>query len=93
MSSLAGKSVLVTGATGSFGKEFLRQLLDKNEIEQITVFSRDELKQFEMRTEFDSPEVDNEVLVPKKDSFIRLGDFAMVKITDATEYDLMGELI
>lgn len=45
------------------------------------------------RTEFDSPEVDNEVLVPKKDSFIRLGDFAMVKITDATEYDLMGELI
>ena len=57
MSSLAGKSVLVTGATGSFGKEFLRQLLDKNEIEQITVFSRDELKQFEMRTEFDSPKI------------------------------------
>ncbi len=57
MSSLAGKSVLVTGATGSFGKEFLRQLLDKNEIEQITVFSRDELKQFEMRTEFNSPKI------------------------------------
>ena len=52
-----GKSVLVTGATGSFGKEFLRQLLDKNEVEQITVFSRDELKQFEMRTEFSSPKV------------------------------------
>lgn len=49
--------MLVTGATGSFGKEFLRQLLDKNEIEQITVFSRDELKQFEMRTEFDSPKI------------------------------------
>ena len=57
MSSLAGKSVLVTGATGSFGKEFLRQLLDKNEIEEITVFSRDELKQFEMRTEFNSPKI------------------------------------
>jgi UDP-N-acetylglucosamine 4,6-dehydratase len=57
LSSLAGKSVLVTGATGSFGKEFLRQLLDKNEIEQITVFSRDELKQFEMRTEFNSPKI------------------------------------
>lgn len=52
-----GKSVLVTGATGSFGKEFLRQLLDKNEVQQITVFSRDELKQFEMRTEFSSPKV------------------------------------
>lgn len=52
-----GKSVLVTGATGSFGKEFLRQLLDKNEVQQIAVFSRDELKQFEMRTEFSSPKV------------------------------------
>ena len=57
MSALRGKSVLVTGATGSFGKEFLRQLLDKNEVQQITVFSRDELKQFEMRTEFSSPKV------------------------------------
>lgn len=57
MSSLKGKSVLVTGATGSFGKEFLRELLDTNEVEQITVFSRDELKQFEMRTEFSSPKI------------------------------------
>ena len=57
------------------------------------LFDRVEGDHFAGRTEFDSPEVDNEVLVPKKDSFIRLGDFAMVKITDATEYDLMGELI
>ncbi len=57
------------------------------------LFDRVEGDHFVGRTEFDSPEVDNEVLVPKKDSFIRLGDFAMVKITDATEYDLMGELI
>jgi len=57
MSSLKGKSVLVTGATGSFGKEFLRELLSTNEIEQITVFSRDELKQFEMRAEFSSPKI------------------------------------
>ena len=57
MSSLKGKSVLVTGATGSFGKEFLRELLDTKEIEQITVFSRDELKQFEMRAEFSSPKI------------------------------------
>lgn len=57
MSILRGKSVLVTGATGSFGKEFLRQLLIEDEIERVTVFSRDELKQFEMKTEFSSPKV------------------------------------
>ena len=57
MSILGGKSVLVTGATGSFGKEFLRQLLTQDEIERVTVFSRDELKQFEMKTEFSSPKV------------------------------------
>jgi UDP-N-acetylglucosamine 4,6-dehydratase len=57
VSILGGKSVLVTGATGSFGKEFLRQLLTQDEIERVTVFSRDELKQFEMKTEFSSPKV------------------------------------
>ena len=57
MSILRGKSVLVTGATGSFGKEFLRQLLTQDEIERVTVFSRDELKQFEMKTQFSSPKV------------------------------------
>jgi UDP-N-acetylglucosamine 4,6-dehydratase len=57
LSELKGKSVLVTGATGSFGKEFLRELLSKDEVESITVFSRDELKQFEMTTEFSSPKV------------------------------------
>jgi UDP-N-acetylglucosamine 4,6-dehydratase len=57
VSILRGKSVLVTGATGSFGREFLRQLLTQDEIERVTVFSRDELKQFEMKTEFSSPKV------------------------------------
>jgi len=57
LSELKGKSVLVTGATGSFGKEFLRELLSKDEVESITVFSRDELKQFEMTAEFSSPKV------------------------------------
>jgi UDP-N-acetylglucosamine 4,6-dehydratase len=57
VSILRGKSVLVTGATGSFGKEFLRQLLTQDEIERVTVFSRDELKQFEMKTQFSSPKV------------------------------------
>jgi UDP-N-acetylglucosamine 4,6-dehydratase len=58
VSSLNGKSVMVTGATGSFGQEFLRQLLEANEVEQIKVFSRDELKQFEMRAEFSSPKIE-----------------------------------
>lgn len=57
------------------------------------LFDRVEGEHFVGRTEFDSPEVDNEVLVLKKDTFVRIGDFANVKITDATEYDLIGELI
>ncbi len=46
------------------------------------------------RTEFDSPDVDNEVLVKlKHDDYVRLGDFADVRITDANDFDLFGELI
>ena len=45
------------------------------------------------RTEFDSPEVDNEVLVKKENTYIRLGDFTNVKITNADYYDLYGEVI
>lgn len=45
------------------------------------------------RTEFDSPEVDNEVLIPLNDSYARVGDFAQVKIADAQEFDLFGEFV
>lgn len=45
------------------------------------------------RTEFDSPEVDNEVLVPSKDTYLRIGDFANILINDALEYDLYGTVI
>ena len=44
------------------------------------------------RTQFDSPEVDNEVLLPAS-QFVRQGDFANVKITNAEEFDLYGELV
>ncbi len=44
------------------------------------------------RTEFDSPEVDNEVII-QTDKHLRLGDFVQVRITAATEFDLEGELI
>jgi len=46
---LNGKSVLVTGGTGSFGKQFVKTVLTNYpEVKRIVVFSRDELKQFEM---------------------------------------------
>jgi len=46
------------------------------------------------RTEFDSPEVDNEVLISaSNDNYLRIGDFYNVKITDAMEYDLFGEVL
>jgi ribosomal protein S12 methylthiotransferase len=56
------------------------------------LFDRKEGEYFVGRTEHDSPEVDNEVLVKGKKNYIRIGDFANIKITEATEYDLYGEL-
>lgn len=48
------KSILITGGTGSFGKEFIRTILKKfDKIERIVVYSRDELKQFEMLHQYD----------------------------------------
>lgn len=55
------------------------------------LFDRKEGGYFVGRTEFDSPEVDNEVLVDASKHFVRMGDFANIKITDATEFDLYGE--
>jgi ribosomal protein S12 methylthiotransferase len=45
------------------------------------------------RSEYDSPEVDNEVLVDASQNYLRVGDFCQVKITDANEFDLTGEPI
>src|SRR3982751_1063154 len=52
VSELSGSSILVTGATGSFGKAFLRYALDNLDPRRIVVFSRDELKQYEVRQMF-----------------------------------------
>lgn len=57
------------------------------------LFDRKEGEYFIGRTEYDSFEVDNEVLVNAKENFVRIGDFAMVEITDAEEYDLYGKVI
>ena len=46
------KSILITGGTGSFGKKFIKTLLNNYSTRRIIIFSRDELKQFEMQQEF-----------------------------------------
>jgi ribosomal protein S12 methylthiotransferase len=43
------------------------------------------------RSEYDSPEVDNEVIIQASADYLRIGDFADVKITGATEFDLTAE--
>jgi ribosomal protein S12 methylthiotransferase len=59
-----------------------------------TLFDRKEGDYFIGRTEFDSPDVDNEVLVKaNNDNYIRIGDFENIRITDASDFDLYGELI
>lgn len=57
------------------------------------LFDRKEGGYFIGRTEHDSPEVDNEVMVSAKDQYVRIGDFANVKINDAAEFDLFGEIV
>lgn len=54
------------------------------------LFDRVEGDHFVGRTEFDSPEVDNEVLVSKKEDYVRIGDFAEVTINEASDFDLYG---
>jgi ribosomal protein S12 methylthiotransferase len=45
------------------------------------------------RTESDSPEVDNEVIIESPDNYLRTGDFVQVKIKAASEFDLTGEVV
>lgn len=70
--------------------------LNQNKIGQTfnVLFDRKENDFFIGRTEFDSPDVDNEVLVKAtKDIYARIGDFAKVKINDASDFDLYGDLV
>jgi ribosomal protein S12 methylthiotransferase len=59
---------------------------------QKVLFDRLEGEHFVGRTQFDSPEVDNEVWIPIEQNYIRMGDFADVLITEASHYDLKGTL-
>jgi ribosomal protein S12 methylthiotransferase len=57
------------------------------------IFDRKEGNYFVGRTEFDSPDVDNTVLVPAENTYLSIGEFADIKITSAEEFDLYGELV
>ncbi|MBL4909654.1 MAG: UDP-N-acetylglucosamine 4,6-dehydratase (inverting) [Alteromonadaceae bacterium] len=50
-----GKNILITGGTGSFGKKYTKTLLAKYNPKKIIIYSRDELKQFEMQQDFNQP--------------------------------------
>jgi len=52
MSVLDGSSILVTGGTGSFGRAFVSELLSNHNPQRVAVFSRDELKQYEMKQRY-----------------------------------------
>jgi len=54
------------------------------------IIDRKEGKYFVGRTEFDSPDVDNEVLIDASKTYLKQGDFYSITITDATEFDLYG---
>lgn len=57
------------------------------------IIDRKEGAHFVGRTEFDSPDVDNEVLIDASKHYVKTGEFVMIKVTDATEFDLFAEPI
>ena len=67
---------------------------EKIGLEMRILIDRKESGHFIGRSEFDSPEVDNEVLIEAKgNTYLRIGDFANVRIIDSTEFDLFAEPI
>ena len=57
------------------------------------LFDKKEGGYFVGRTQFDSPDVDNEVLVSAEGTYLSIGDFANIKIIDATDFDIYGEVV
>lgn len=92
--SLENKTVLVTGGTGSFGKKFIRKALTLG-VKKVIVFSRDELKQYEMKQEFQDERIRFFIGdVRDKDRLYRAFDgvdivihAAAMKHVDACEYN------
>ncbi len=73
-------------------QEDISNELNQNRIGQVckVIVDRKEGDYFIGRTEYDSPEVDNEVLIDGSQHYARIGDFITVKITEATAFDLIG---
>ncbi len=53
---IESKTILVTGGTGSFGKRFVREIVEKHRVQKLIIFSRDELKQQQMRSVYPETE-------------------------------------
>ena len=64
--------------------------LNQNKINKtyMCIIDRKEGNNYVGRTEFDSPDVDNEVLVDARKHYLKIGDFVNLKIVDSTEFDL-----
>ena len=67
--------------------------LNQEKVGQVfkCIIDRKDGNYFIGRTEFDSPDVDNEVLIDATENYVQVGKFANIKITSATEFDLYGE--
>lgn len=97
MSYLAGKTVLITGGTGSFGKAFVKRVLADDETKKLVVFSRDELKQFEMAEQINSSKLryflgdvrDYQRLLQATDGVDVIVHAAAMKQIPAAEYNPM----
>ena len=57
MTSISDSSILVTGGTGSFGQRFVRRILGRHNPRRLVVYSRDELKQYEMEQTLRAPQL------------------------------------
>jgi UDP-N-acetylglucosamine 4,6-dehydratase len=91
------KSILVTGGTGSFGKAFIRELLKRYTPARVVIFSRDELKQFDMQQDFQHPAMrfflgdvrDKERLIQAMRGIDYVVHAAALKQVPAAEYNPM----
>jgi UDP-N-acetylglucosamine 4,6-dehydratase len=89
------KSILITGGTGSFGRKFAGTLLARYKCKKVIVYSRDELKQFEMQQEFSAPNMryfigdvrDRERLIQAMNGVDYVVHAAALKQVPAAEYN------
>lgn len=90
-----GKNILITGGTGSFGRKYVEHLLRGHAPSRVVVFSRDELKQFEMAQIYDAPQMryflgdvrDRERLMQAMDGIDFVIHAAALKQVPAAEYN------